>query len=805
MWLGTMGAGALGMNEQAAIDTLTAQVAQLQAELAGLRAGPAPSVAEKYQALCGMMDAGFCLIEMKFGADGQPLDYKFLETNQAFERHTGLRHPEGLWIRDIVPDHDQHWFDVYGRVASSGEPVRFVERADALDRVYEVHAMAIGPAGRRQVAVLFNDISAHRNAERALAQNEGHWRGLFERLNDGFILAELVRDAAGVAVDWRYLDVNPAWARLVGLDAEQSKGKTLYALFPGIERCWVEDAVAVIESGRAVSFQRQIGALGRWYEGRISHLADDRFTVIFQEITEARRSQVRRQGLLELSDSLREVDDPAQVPHIAAQKIREVLEADNALYVEGGEPAGPSAAGAIVAIPFGDREPLAAIYIASAEPREWGAEDLAFAREAAARAANAMGRRQAEAELRRINTYQEELIQARTDELLKSEEQLRQSQKMEAVGQLTGGIAHDFNNLLTGISGSLELLQARVTQGRVNELDRYLNAAMGAAKRAASLTHRLLAFSRRQTLDPQPTDVARLLVGIEELIGRTVGPEIHTRMFAAPGTWATFIDPNQLENALLNLCINARDAMPGGGELIVEASNLEVGPALAARMELPVGQYVSVCVSDNGQGMPEAVVQRAFEPFFTTKPLGMGTGLGLSMIYGFVRQSGGQARIHSVVGEGSTVCLYLPRHHGELGTAAAPPAEAMPRAVDGETVLVVDDEPTVRVLVTEILEELGYRAIEAADGASGLSILQSNVRIDLVVSDVGLPGGMNGRQMADAARLSRPGLKILFITGYAESSVIGRDRLDANMHVMTKPFSVDALAVRIRGLIETGG
>ena len=388
--------------------------------------------------------------------------------------------------------------------------------------------------------------------------------------------------------------------------------------------------------------------------------------------------------------------------------------------------------------------------------------------------------------------------------LQQTEEKLRQSQKMEAVGQLTGGLAHDFNNLLTGVTGSLELMQTRIAQGRIKDVDRYINAAQGAAKRAAALTHRLLAFSRRQTLDPKPTDVNRLVGGMEDLICRTVGPEITVEpLIGSAGLWATLIDPGQLENALLNLCINARDAMPDGGKLTIETSNRWMDERTAKERDLAPGQYVSLCVSDTGTGMPPEVIAKAFDPFFTTKPIGMGTGLGLSMIYGFAKQSGGQVRIYSELGQGTMVCLYLPRHLGEAETAGfAPELSDAPRAEDGETVLVVDDEPTVRMLVTEVLEDLGYRAIEAADGAAGLLVLQSDARIDLLVTDVGLPGGMNGRQMADAARVVRPNLQVLFITGYAENAVVSHGHLETGMHVLTKPFAMEALASRIKNLIS---
>lgn len=389
--------------------------------------------------------------------------------------------------------------------------------------------------------------------------------------------------------------------------------------------------------------------------------------------------------------------------------------------------------------------------------------------------------------------------------LHQAEESLRQSHKMEAVGQLTGGLAHDFNNLLTSITGSLELLQTRIAQGRIRDVDRYVNAAQGAAKRAAGLTHRLLAFSRRQTLDPKPTDVNRLVVGMEELVRRTVGPEITIEpVIAAGGLWTTLVDPGQLESALLNLCINARDAMPQGGKITIETGNRWLDERAARERELPPGQYVSLCVSDTGTGMTPAVMAKAFDPFFTTKPIGQGAGLGLSMIYGFAKQSDGQVRIYSEVGQGTMVCLYLPRHLGSEESPQVPPDFAkVPKARQGETVLVVDDEPTVRMLVTEVLEDLGYIAIEAADGAAGLKVMRSDVRLDLLVTDVGLPGGMNGRQLADAARVARPELKVLFITGYAENAVLSHGHLDPGMHVLTKPFALEALASRIRELIAS--
>ncbi|UPG74075.1 response regulator [Roseomonas gilardii subsp. gilardii] len=297
----------------------------------------------------------------------------------------------------------------------------------------------------------------------------------------------------------------------------------------------------------------------------------------------------------------------------------------------------------------------------------------------------------------------------------------------------------------------------------------------------------------------------RLVAGMEDLIRRTVGPGVTIEVVAAAGLWPTLVDPPQLESALLNLCINARDAMPDGGRITIETANKWLDVHTARERDLPTGPYISLCVTDTGTGMTPEVMARAFDPFFTTKPLGQGTGLGLSMIHGFVRQSGGQVRACSEPGRGTTMCLYLPRYQGNADTAESFPDLAdAPRAEKGEAVLIVDDEATVRMLVTEVLEDLGYAAIEATDGASGLRVLQSDLKIDLLVTDVGLPGGMNGRQLADAARVLRPGLRVLFITGYAENAVIGNGLLEAGMEVLTKPFAMEALATRIKAMIDDG-
>jgi signal transduction histidine kinase/ActR/RegA family two-component response regulator len=412
--------------------------------------------------------------------------------------------------------------------------------------------------------------------------------------------------------------------------------------------------------------------------------------------------------------------------------------------------------------------------------------------------------RDAAAALSELNRTLEQRVKAGTAQLLEAEEALRQSQKMEAIGQLTGGIAHDFNNLLQGITGSLDLVKKRATQGRFSEIERFITGAMASANRAASLTHRLLAFSRRQPLAPRPVEVNPLLASMEDLLRRTLGEQIALEFVTAGGLWLTRCDANQLENAVLNLAINARDAMPEGGRLTIETANTHLDSAYTSRhRDIEPGQYVCISVTDTGSGMSADTISKAFEPFFTTKPLGRGTGLGLSMIYGFAKQSGGNAKIYSELGKGTSVKLYLPRHRGELETEDFNPAlEDSQIAHANETVLVVEDEFVVRDLIVEVLQELAYRTLEAEDGPAALKVLQSSQRIDLVITDIGLPL-LNGRQVIEAARQSRPDLRVLFMTGYAENAAIAEGFLEPGMSMITKPFAMEALATKIRQMLES--
>ena len=687
------------------IPSLLARLAELEQSNQQLRqqldarAAPPESSAtlasERYQFLFNAMDEGFCIIEFLDGPHGPLSDYVHVEANPAYAAHAGIPDVVGQKLRDMVGDEAQAWLDRYGHVLRTGESIRFEQELVATGRYLDVTAFRVEPASRRQVAVLFQDITPRKRAEAALRQlNETLEERVQATLAANRILARVV-DAASAMI--HVLDFDFHWLAVNG------SGADLFEQVFGVRPRLGASYRSALDSRPEIR-ERLTGQWQRAFTGEA-----------FSEIVSVGEAPLQRHYELQFSPLL------------------------------------------------------------DAEGQRIGAYQFAY-------------------------DVTDRLNEQERIRLM--EEALRQSQKMEAVGQLTGGIAHDFNNLLTGILGSLEMLDLRLRQGRLQGLDRYTGTARSAAQRAAALTHRLLAFSRRQTLDPQPVALEQLVIGLEDLIQRSIGPQIALEREADPRLWLTHIDGLQLENALLNLCLNARDAMPDGGRIRIVLSNERLDETQAERQALPQGDFVRLSVGDTGSGMSDEVLARVFDPFFTTKPLGQGTGLGLSMVHGFVLQSGGEIRIDSAPGAGTWVHLYLPRHHRAPLTGSAMPAEPEPNPPgQGETILVVDDEPTIRALLVDVMTAQGYRVLEAADAASALALFSSADPPDLLVTDVGLPGPLNGRQLADALRGLRPELPVLFITGYAESQVIDDTHLENGMRVLTKPFTLDTLERRIQALL----
>jgi PAS domain S-box-containing protein len=575
------------------------------------------------------------------------------------------------------------------------------------------------------------------------------------------------------------------------------------------------------------------------------------------DITERRLAEARQAFLLQLSDGLRAQTEPAAILHLAVSLLGGYLDVSRAGYSEvapdqrtmqvlcgyaNGAPAlnqtcdmdafGPGNAArirqgltvvqtdvqadpanvtdtlrglgsrGIVSVPLmRDGLARATLWVATITPRAWTQGDIALVEDVAHRLRDALERSRAERALREANALLEQRVQAALAARARVEDALRQSQKMEAIGQLTGGIAHDFNNMLQGISSAIQLMDRRIASGRAEEAARYVAAAQSGIERAAALTHRLLAFSRRQALAPCRVDVEGLVRGLATMFHQTAGPTIELVLHLADPCWAVECDPNQLENALLNLVINARDAMPDGGTITVESAQHVLDLASGQPGAHP-GDYVRLSVCDTGIGMPPDILAHAFEPFFTTKPSGQGTGLGLSQVYGFASQSKGTVRLESAPGAGTSVHLYLPRHLCEPEPQAPSPAENAPiGAGNGATVLLVEDDPRIRDFLAETLNDLGFRVILAETGPAGLEAFRAaGADVDLLIADVGLPGGLNGRQLADACRVDMPALPVLLITGYAGDAL--EAALPPGTWLLTKPFTLAALVDRLNTMLS---
>jgi PAS domain S-box-containing protein len=780
------------------------------------------------------------------------------------------------WGRMVHPD------DIPGAVArwsaslASGETYETqfrLKRHDGVYRWYLARAVALRtPSGEILRWIGTNtDIDDQKAAEDAHRMSEKLLRDADERLQ--FALSA----GQGVGTwDWDVpgdrVVADARFAELYGVDPEHARtGAPIAEFFRTIhpdDQPEVQAALAeTLRTGHDFSAEYRLvqpdGSI-RWViaQGRCSHGPDGqplRFPGVTFDITKSRHADALHEALAQLSEQIRELDDPDEIIFAASTIVGETLRVSRVGYgtidpdadtltVERDwlAPGVETLAGTLnlrdygsfvddlklgkfIAIDDVDKDPrtaaaaaalkarragsfvnvpvlelgrlVAVLFINNASAREWQPEELTFFREVADRARAASERVLATAALRVANETLEAKVEERTAELMAAEQALRQSQKMEAVGQLTGGIAHDFNNMLTIVLGSLEMLKRRV--GDDERSNRFVDGAMDGARRAALLTQRLLAFSRQQPLQPEAVDANKLVSGMSELVRRSLGADVRLETVFAGGLWRTSVDPNQLENVILNLAVNARDAMAEGGKLTIETHNAHLDTRYAAaHLGVPEGQYVMVAVSDTGAGMSPEVIAKAFDPFFTTKAVGKGTGLGLSQVYGFVRQSGGHVKIYSEPGHGTTVKIYLPRLVGEIESVPdATVSSGLPLGEDKEVVLVVEDEPGVRQFSVAALEDLGYRVLQADGAAQALRQLADHPEIVLLFTDVVMPD-VNGRKLADEARKRFPGLKVLYTTGYTRNAVVHNGVLDAGVQLIGKPFTIEELAGKVRSVLD---
>ncbi|PPU28755.1 hybrid sensor histidine kinase/response regulator [Xanthomonas arboricola] len=757
--------------------------------------------------------------------------------NPCYSRLIGHRDVIGKPLAEALPDlveqgHLHRLDEVYqsGRAYAANalaynvqaEPGGPVERR-LLDLVYQPIAGADGTVSGIFVQGL--DITDRIGLERAVREAEVRNRQILDSVMDYAIIAT---DLHGLVTSW-----NEGAQRILGWSEAEMLGQTLERTFTpeDVERRQILiEAAAALESGSGMDERWHVRKSGQrfWANGSLMVLRDETgaaigFVKVLRDRTaerlasEALRESERRldalvrassQSIFSASADWRELRQL-----VGEGALSDALSASLNWQQEMVHPDDRARLAEAIAHSIVNKTGLDVEYrVLDADQRVgWTlmrAIPLLDEREQIVEwfgtAADITDKRLAEQQLRQLTETLEERVRERSAALLLAEEKLRQSQKMEAVGQLTGGLAHDFNNLLTAISVGLELLQTRIEQGKYDRLERYVEMAQSSAARATALTQRLLAFSRRQTLAPTALEVQALVQGMHDIIARTLGPSIALQLRPAADPWKVLVDAPQLENALLNLCINARDAMPDGGELTIAVANRVLDAGAAQQLDLPIGEYVCLSVQDTGTGMSADVMSKVFEPFFTTKPIGQGTGLGLSMIYGFTRQSGGHVRIDSEVGVGTTMALYLPRFDGVLAQDEAVPATEQPlrSTAPSCTVLLVEDETAIRVLMSEVLSEAGYRVIETAEGSAAVERLHSQETIDLLVTDVGLTGGLNGRQVADAGRQYRPTLPVLFVTGYAATAAVGAGQLEEGMEVLTKPFLAVDLERRVAQLLE---
>ncbi len=803
------------------------------------------SSGERWRAMFDGMQEAFFLSEALRDEDGRIVDFRFLEVNPAFERQTGMKEGDtlGHTLREMIPGVPGQIMDAFAQVVETGEPTQFEFAVPApKESWYEARARKDGPD---RMMALFLDVTARKAAETELWEGQHRKNFLLalgDRMRELHFQEEIEQAACEglgqhlalgmVAVlDWSG-DAEPAtlstsWRSEADLAAQQAlapeklgsdftealrKGRTAYlqplVAEPGGE---VRPSAIVVPMRR---WGRQGGAL------LVRPLVNSRLKAgdiaFIEEVSERLCDAVERSQYARMLEQ--------RVENAIAERDRIWRLSPELLAVVDGTERFVSVNPAVRPILGWTPEQFLSMGLAEViHPDDQAATRNAIAQASRGNPAQAV-RHMENRLLKRDGSYrwitwsmswsQDSLymtgrddtdLKVQAETLRETEQALRQSQKMEAVGRLTGGIAHDFNNMLQGITGALYLIQRKLAAGTPEQAQRFINVAMDSANRAAHLTQRLLTFSRRQPIDPKPFSVASTLQSMADLFHRYTGESVRLLFNLEPTLWTVRCDRNQFENAVLNLVINACDAMPNGGALTVSALNKPLnGVALRPYPGVKPGDFVEVSVTDVGCGMPPDVLAHAFDPFFTTKPLGEGTGLGLSMIYGFAKQAGGMATLESAVGQGTTVRLLLPRFDGAPDAAQlSEPSTPQTAGVGRQSlVVVVEDDDNVREMVHECLAELGMQVLTASDGEAGLELVLGTADIDLLVTDVGLPA-LNGRQLADAARAAHPGLKVLLMTGYAESAARDGGFLERGLELIVKPFSLDVLGERVQRMLDS--
>jgi PAS domain S-box-containing protein len=675
---------------------------------------------------------------------------------------------------------------------------------------------------RRFVGVSF-DITARKQAERKMLEHESRWRNLFDQMQEGFFIGKAIRGDEGLMVDFRIDELNPAFARQIGIPfgEEVSASSILTDMGPAV----IETLAHVLETGEAAEFEWPMPSMGnRWYEARAHRVDTERFAVLLLDVTSRKKAE---QAILESEAKFRLLAQSMPNHVWTARANGKIDWMNERTYDYAGVPKGTLDSENWSSIAHPDDLPRIDESWASAVQhghlfkgelrlrRRDGVYRWHIVRAVPVR--NRMGdikrwigtntdiddQKSAETALADLAATLEQRVEARTAELLRTQDALRQSQKMEAIGNLTGGIAHDFNNLLQVISGNLHLIAKDMT-GNPKLEERLQNAIKGVT-RGAKLASQLLAFGRRQPLAPKIINVGRLIHNMDDILHRALGEAITVETIIEDNLWNTEIDPGNVENAILNLAINARDAMDDSGHVVIEVRNVLIDVySMSHRMDLTAGQYVMIAVRDSGCGMSEEVMEKVFEPFFTTKPEGKGTGLGLSMVYGFVKQSGGHVIIESQQGEGTTIRMYLPRAAGGEDADGASDSATAPIKGGTETILVAEDDDAVLDTVVATLSDLGYRVLRAKDGPGALTVLESGAPVDLLFSDMIMPGSLKGDELVRRAREFQPGIGILFTSGYPDGSGAKMPE-EPGIELLAKPYSREALARKIRSALDGRG